>query len=153
MKTTVRACVELVNSGVASLSFAKVRSSFIVGAILQAAVPYSEEYERSRRKLELLYVKKGEDGSSLTYPNGNFVFLSSTDENKFREGVRELLDVEVELAAPLLKVGDLELVASATEGTKPRDIYTLLPFVDPVEILALRQQEAEHVSQPQGLPE
>lgn len=161
MKVTVQSCLEVISSGASDLAFAKERSSFIVSTILRNARPFAEEYERQRLALVEKYVKKNpEDSTPLTDPARNYVFLSPDAEKKFRESVKELMEVEVDLSAPHLKLADLKFANSEATGTKPRDLYALYPFVSPAEISSLLESEetpstpeASGLPMPQGLPQ
>lgn len=158
MKVTVKACLEIVSSGAADLPFVSERSSFIVSIILRQGQLIAEEYERQRRILAGKHVKKDpQDGNLLTDAARNYIFTSPEAEDRFKEGVKDLMDVEVELSVPQLRLSDLRFAHSESNGIRPRDLYALVPFVHPEDVVALmgneQPAEAQGLPVPQGLPQ
>jgi hypothetical protein len=82
-----------------------VFSSFKLSLFLKNVSPIIESYNKERDKLVVEYgtPTKGEDGKE----NGNYTFPDAEKAKEFTEKINSLLEVEIEIGIPEIKVADL----------------------------------------------
>ncbi len=122
----VAQCINLANDPkLAQTPFEGVSVNYAIAKAIANAGEVFETYQKQRRKLLLEYGQlDDETGELKTAPDGSLLFKQPRQRRELEDKTQELLDEQVEVIIPRIKLSELK-----TATPTPELFRVLLPFI------------------------